>query len=412
MLSLIAGGLQTLLAHRFCSSQLRISESSSVDRICTATIDDGVVRARVVVEETGCVPFWLPPAYNYSASVNCTNATTSTRISERTIIHTAPHIPSPCRRHSLAHGYYRLVGPAGARGLGTWMSSCPPPAVPCAPTPGSSVRLLGDSVIAQQAEHWAESFWAGSKVSISVAAGAAHRDRGTRYYGQEADVSYEALRLAHNKGNDAISVALFEQRGGRFAYENSIPPESHTDSWLAHLTLNATRSTTDQLKRMVGGGTLRQFDFTLFGFGYHQEWTGPKMKGRASALFRGLAALSRAPGAWTYNLNLPPDSRKIPHKYRAQAGTRTVLRTWQTNQAILEATREISAGVVEIADLFSPVLPYVEEVHCREGDAVHLLGCWEADMMRLQLLARMCTGDPGRVRFARTLSGLQERYVC
>ena len=82
-------------------------------------------------------------------------------ILELTLDHKAPRVPSPCDWHGFAHGYYQLDPSRKEVGhMGTWMSSCPPPAVPCAPAAGTSVRLLGDSVIQQQAEHWIESFWA------------------------------------------------------------------------------------------------------------------------------------------------------------------------------------------------------------------------------------------------------------
>ena len=108
-------------------------------------------------------------------------------------------------------------------------------------------------------------------------------------------------------------------------------------------------------------------------------------------------------------LNLPPDSSKIPDKYRDQMATRTVLRTWQANRAALSAAKGV--GGINIADLFSPVLPYVAEVHCKPHDAVHMYGCWKADMMRLQLLACMCTGEPWRIHFSRSLSGLRRNFL-
>lgn len=149
------------------------SERSTASRLCIATIDDGTLLAREVVDEHGCVPFWLPPSYVTVAKLTCHDAPMDVQLSERQMRVHASTVPSPCKAIAgFAHGFF-LAGDAA------WRTACRP-IVPC-DAAGGTARLLGDSVGMRQGQHWVENFFssAGSNCSLGLQQGFKHISRGT-----------------------------------------------------------------------------------------------------------------------------------------------------------------------------------------------------------------------------------------
>ena len=392
-----------------------------------ATIDDGVIRARVVVDERGCVPFWLPSGYETRAQVTCYDTTMSHVLSDRMMSIAGRNYPLRCSQaqHSdrqsvssaalFAHGFYNSSSTVS----GIWHSACLPPEVACAPGGGSSVRIFGDSVLTQQMEHWVESFWDGSQVTVSMTAGSNARDRGTRSLGHLT--GYDQIRAATSEGLNGLSVLIADHSEGRFGFTGGLDANKPADDAVERLVTPWRSKSTAQLQasRILGSFGLYPlnatgFNATVFGAGYHQTFSYTQMRAFIGPLFQRIA--DAAPGhRWIYVLNFSPNSTSIPNKFKDQRHTRTTLQTWWANRAVLEEAQ--AHPMIEVADLFSPELVLNEFVHGRKFDAVHLLGGdvngtadegdylrAEAEAMRLTLLSRMCRGDPLRIRYGnRTL---------
>ena len=387
-----------------------------------ATVDDGVIRARVVVDEHGCAPFWLPSGYETRARVTCHDVSMTRVLSDRTINLQGRNYPRHCLRHSdhhrgassaalFAHGFYN----SSSTKSGIWHSACSTPEVACAPGGGASVRVMGDSVMTQQAEHWVESFWDGSLVTVSMTSGSNARDRGTTALGRLTG-GYDQVRAATSVGLNGLSVLIATHSEGRFAFTGGIDPKRplHEAVQLLVAPWRSTATPQLQTRRVFGPFGLYPvnesgFNTTVFGIGYHQTFSYAEMKAFITPLFQSL--VDDAPGhRWVYLLNFSPNTTNIPEKFADQRQTRTVLQTWWANRAVLEAAQ--AHPLIEVADLFSPGLVLNEFVHGRKCDAVHLLGgdpnCTgeesnylkaEAEAMRLTLLSRMCRGDVARIRY-------------
>ena len=392
------------------------AESSSLTRLCMATINDGTIHARVIVDFDGCVPFWLPPGYRSLALLTCHDKRMETTVSRREMNVTAPHEQRACVASDFDHGFYRK---------GRWHSACSP-AVGCSPVAGRSIFLTGDSVASQQMAHWVESFWGRSNLTVGTTQGVRAKDGGISKLGAVEDPSYEDLRQLFHVRNGVISSVLTQHpNGGIFAFASAPLPAGNTETWMTHLFASDSNLVTgitsmQQLLRALGGHALGsnalsgqstqnqvqsgpRFDTTLFSFGYHQTWTAAEMEGRARALFERLVQLSPTYRGWVYLLNTPPNTSRVPDKYKEDRETRTVLGTWLANQAVLNAA---SASGIAVADLFSPTLVFMEQVHCAVGDAVHLTGCEQATTMRLLLLSRMCLGQTSQIHYTQSLDSL------